>query len=365
MIGRLKNGTIFFSVRYKDAYGNEKQKYKQNAKWKTKKEAKEAMDLFLKHESVDHSGLTVDDLYQAYIHNKEDKLKLKTLYTLDNVYKIHIQPYFGKVAISDINTKRIVKWQQELLNKGYRNRYLENIQDRLKAIFRFGVEYDFIEKNPFKIGTLRNKSEVKQEMTFWTNDEFEKYIHCVDDPLYYAVFMTLYFTGIREGEMAALLIKDVDFDKGTISISKTYDSVHKVVTSPKTSSSFRTVYLTKNLIEVLKDHIESYKEFYGYDEDKILFGYDRYIPPTTLKRKHVEAIKQAEVKFIRIHDFRHSHVSLLINLGVSYMEIAKRLGHSVSMVQDVYGHLFESAQIELVRKLDRIEFEPKSKVFKA
>ncbi len=365
MIGRTKDGTLFFSIRYKNAYGEEKQKYQQNAKWKTKKEVKEAMESFKRSEMMNHSGITVDELYDVYMNNKKDKLKLKTLYTLDNAYKKHIQPYFGKVAISDINTKRIVKWQQELLNKGYRNRYLENIQDRFKAILRFGVEYDIIEKNPFKIGTLRNRLETKQEMNFWTNEEFEKYIHCVDDPLYFAVFMTLYFTGIREGEMAALLIKDVDFDKGTITINKTYDPIHKVITTPKTNASFRTVYLTKKLIEVLKDHIESYKQYYGFNQDMILFGYDRHIAPTSLKRKHVEAIKQAEVKFIRIHDFRHSHVSLLINLGVSYMEIAKRLGHSVSMVQDVYGHLFESAQIEVVRKLDRVEFDSKPKSFKA
>lgn len=365
MIGRTKDNVLFFYTRYTDAYGNRKQKYKQNKNWKTKKEAQAALDAFLKGESNDNSSLTVDDLYDIYMNNKKDKLKLKTLYTLDNAYKTHIQPYFGKIAVSDINIKRIVKWQQELLNKGYRNRYLENIQDRFKAILRFGVEYDIIEKNPFKISTLRNKSEVKQEMTFWTNEEFEKYIHCVDDQLYYAVFMTLYFTGIREGEMAALLIKDVDFEKGTITINKTYDPIHKIVTSPKTNTSFRTVYLTKNLIEVLKDHIESYKNYYGYNEDMILFGYDRHIAPTTLKRKHVEAIKLAEVKFIRIHDFRHSHVSLLINIGVNFMEIAKRLGHSVSMVQNVYGHLFESAQIELVRKLDRVEFDSKPKTFKA
>ncbi len=103
--------------------------------------------------------------------------------------------------------------------------------------------------------------------------------------------------------MAALLIKDVDFEKGTITINKTHEPIHKIVTSPKTNTSFRIIYLTKNLIEVLKDHIESYKNLYGYYENMILFGYDRYIASTTLKRKHVEAIKLAEVKFKRIHDF--------------------------------------------------------------
>lgn len=365
MIGRTKENVLFFYTRYTDAYGNRKQKYQQNKNWKTKKEAKQAMDAFLLDELNVSSVLTVNNLYDAYKQNKKDKLKLKSLYTIDHVYTSHIQPYFGDVNVRDINIKRIVKWQQSLLNKGYKNRYLERIQENFKTILNFGVQYDFIDKNPFKIELIRNKNELKQEIQFWTNEEFEKFIHCVNDPLYYAVFMTLYFTGLREGEMAALTIKDVDLVKGTITVSKTYDAIHHIITTPKTKNSFRTVYLSKQLREVLEDHIESYKSYYGFDENKILFGFDRCIAPTSLKRKHVAACKEAEVKFIRIHDYRHSHVSLLINLGVNFMEIAKRLGHSVSMVQNVYGHLFESAQIELVRKLDRIDFEPKSKLGKA
>ena len=60
---------------------------------------------------------------------------------------------------------------------------------------------------------------------------------------------------------------------------------------------------------------------------------------------------------IRLHDLRHSHVSLLINMGFSALEIAERMGHESVRITYHYAHLFPSKQLEMINKLDEIKGE--------
>lgn len=355
MIGKNKQGVYFYSIYYKDSFGNRKQKKVENKEWKTKKEVKQALELYLLQTKDDTSRITVDQLYSLYITNRKDKLKLRSMYTRMKAYEKHIEPFFKGKVVSEINNSEILEWQRALVNQGYKNRYLETIQEILKSLFSFGVKYDYISRNPFKIETLKNRDEVKQEMRFWSSDEFNQFIQFVDEPIYNAFFSLLFWTGLREGEAIALLKSDIDFFKGTVNVNKNYDFVNHVVTSPKTSTSYRVVILPDFVLNQLQSICDSYKQIYGYNDNVILFGFNRYLAPTSIKRKQKQACELAKITPIRIHDFRHSHVSTLIHLGFSPFEIAKRLGHSVSMVNDVYGHLFPEKQQLMVDQLNKLQ----------
>lgn len=187
-----------------------------------------------------------------------------------------------------------------------------------------------------------------REMLFWTKDEYLKFADVMmDNPLSYYAFEMLYWTGIREGELLALTPADFDFEKQTVTISKSFQHLNgrDIVTSPKTEKSNRTIKLPNFLCDEIQDYL---KMLYDVGLD------DRMFPVTKsyLYREMERGSKQAGIKRIRIHDIRHSHVSLLIDMGFSATAIADRVGHESIDITYNYAHLFPSKQTEMVEKLD-------------
>ena len=162
-----------------------------------------------------------------------------------------------------------------------------------------------------------------REMLFWTKEEYLKFADAMmDKPMSYYAFEMLYWTGIREGELLAITPADFDFEKRTVTINKSFQHLNgrDIITSPKTEKSNRTIQLPKFLCDEMQDYL---KMLYDVGLE------DRMFPVTKsyLHREMNRGAKEAGVKRIRIHDIRHSHVSLLIDMGFSATAIADRVGH--------------------------------------
>lgn len=364
MIGKNKQGIYYFSIYYKDSQGVRKQKKVENKEWKTKKEVQRQLDLFLISLNGKTENVTVGHLFDLYFEHKKDKLKLRSSSSMKSAYDKHIKPTFGKMLVEQITHQDIMAWQRSLMTNGYKNRYIEKIQAIFKTGLLFGVKYSYIQRNPFTIDLIKNRDEVKKEMMFWTTNDFKDFIDCVDEPIYEAFFKMLFWCGLRQGEALALLKSDIDFIKGTVNINKSYDVYNKIVNTPKTYNSYRVISLPNDVLRALDRLMLEYQQIDGYNENIILFGFNKHLHPTTIKRKQVSACMLSKVKVIRIHDMRHSHVSTLINNGFSPFEIAKRLGHSVDMVNNVYGHLFPEKDKLMVDRLNQIQEESTKKSLK-
>lgn len=187
-----------------------------------------------------------------------------------------------------------------------------------------------------------------REMLFWTKDEYLKFADVMmDKPLSYYAFEMLYWTGIREGELLALTPADFDFENQTVTINKSFQHLNgrDIITSPKTEKSNRTIKLPNFLCDEILDYL---KMLYDVGLE------DRMFPVTKsyLYREMERGSKQAGIKRIRIHDIRHSHVSLLIDMGFSATAIADRVGHESIDITYNYAHLFSSKQTEMAEKLD-------------
>jgi len=152
---------------------------------------------------------------------------------------------------------------------------------------------------------------------------------------------------LRLGEMLALTVKDFDFSKNTVSITKSYQRLKgkDVITDPKTPKSKRIIQIPKILSEEMQEYI---KMFYGHSSDDRLFP----ISKSYLHHEMTRGSKEQGIKRIRIHDIRHSHVSLLIDMGFSALAIADRVGHESIDITYRYAHLFPSKQVEMADKLD-------------
>lgn len=365
MIGKNKEGVFFYSVRYKDPQGNTKQKTVQNKDWKTKKEAREASELFLMSVKASSTDITVDQLYRLYMVEQEKHLKARTLLNIDSVYRNNIEPFFAKAIVRNITPRMIAQWQQELVAHRYNNSTMITIQLRFRAILNFGTNFAYIDKNPFKNKFTQDQSQHKHEMAYWTPTEFKRFIRKVDDPMFHCFFSLLYWTGMRQGEAVALTIGDIDFKENVINVSKTFDPANHIVTNPKTSNSFRKIPMTSQLRQEIEAQMNWMKLIPGYNESHILFGFDKHINPTKIKNQQAKAIRESGVKMIRIHELRHSHVSLLINNGYSSFEIAKRLGHTPAMVENIYGHWFKENQSAMTDRLDEIDKQTDNDIIEA
>lgn len=320
-----------------------------------------AYELTLKSKSsiCSSDNRTINELFNLYInHLSETQTKLRTIRSAERIYNARIKKYFGDLPYKDLTVQKIRVWQNELLKLKkkdgtcYRNKTLEGYQNQLITIINFGYSNGYITK-PFPFKKITIKNEEKREMDFYTIDEFNKFISVVDKPKYKAFFNVLYFCGLRKGEAMALTWQDIDFKKRTMNINKSWDTENHIMTSPKTSNSYRTLLIPDRCLDSLTDLYNMYK----INEkvlDKNVFGYFKPISVNSIDLSNRSYAKKAEVKHIRIHDFRHSHVSLLINKGFSAFDISKRLGHTVEMVLNVYSHWFIDSQEKMLDFLNTL-----------
>ena len=191
-------------------------------------------------------------------------------------------------------------------------------------------------------------------MLFWHLEEFNKFISVVDDVTLNALFNLLYQGGYRVGEALALTWNDVNFATKTIPVKKNWNFHTQKITTPKTSNSYRDVILPDKCFDAIMKLYEFHKKCDGFSMDRYLFGFLKPLDDNYIRRKKEKYCEMANVKVIRTHDFRHSHVSLLIKLNFSAFDIAKRLGHTVDMVNNRYDHWFDNAQVKMVNKLNSL-----------
>lgn len=340
-----KTGKWLIQYRYTDWQGKRRKSTKRG--FATKREAEEWLRNFLITQKADFD-MKFEDFWKMYRADMETRLREHTMRTKKYIVELKILPYFGNKRVNDITAADIRQWQNELIKMGYSPTYLKTINNQLSAIFNYAVRYYDLKSNPCAKAGSMGKSKA-EEMDFWTGEEFRKFIDSVmNKRLSYMAFMTLYWTGMRMGELLALNPKDVDLEKKTISITKSYQRLGKkdVITPPKTPKSKRVITIPEFLAADIKDYMDS---LYDLQEDDRLFPITKYY----LEHEMQRGIKESGVKRIRVHDLRHSHASMLIELGFSPLEIANRLGHEkVETTLNTYAHLYPNKQTKLAERLD-------------
>jgi len=191
-------------------------------------------------------------------------------------------------------------------------------------------------------------TEEHKEMLFWTKEEYKKFAEVMmNKPRFYYAFEMLYWCGIREGELLALTPADFDFEKGTVRINKSYQHIDgkELITTPKTEKSNRIIAMPQFLVEEIQEYL---KMLYDVGMDDRMF----LVTKSGLLREMTKGAEAAGIQRIRVHDLRHSHISLLIDRGFSATDIAARVGHESIDITYNYAHMFPSKQTEMADTLD-------------
>lgn len=341
-----KTGKWLIQYRYTDWQGRRRKSTKRG--FLTKREAEEWLRSFLAVSQC-NINMKFSDFLKLYYRGMEKRLREYTMRTKKYIMEMKILPYFGEKRISEITPADVRQWQNILMQEGYAETYLRTIHNQLAAVFNYGVKYYDLKSNPCTKAGCMGKANA-EKMDFWTKQEFMGFIKATDyEPQSYMIFMLLYWTGMRIGEAFALTPNDIDIDSKVISISKSYQRIAKrdVITQPKTPKSKRKIKISGFLTKELKKYMESQGI---HNKEERLFTITRYQLLCDMKK----GIQASGVKNIRLHDFRHSHASLLVELGFSPLEIAERLGHEkIETTLNTYSHLYPGKQEKIAKRLEQ------------
>ena len=342
-----------WSVRFRYVQEDGKEVQKRLSGYSTRREANDAYIKFTatakKYNKTDKESrdLTFSDLFEEYCQFSKSRIKESSYISMLEKCNKHILPYFNNYKVKDLTPKIILNWQNTKNNYSYK--YKVSLRRYLSAILNFAEKYYKIQNQVKFVDNFRRLDKPK-EMLIWSPQEFELFINAVDDINYKTFYLALFYTGARKGEMLATTWEDWNLTNNTLNIDKTLTkktfSNKPTVTSPKNISSVRKISIPNQLVKIMKD----YKNICNpKNENDVVFK----MSETSVARYKKAACIRSGVKEIRLHDFRHTHASLLISEGVSIVAVAKRLGHSnITQTLNTYSHLMEREDDRLLSILD-------------
>ena len=351
---------VIFNVTTID--GERKQKWLRG--YKTKTLAKEAYLAFIQQycELIRHAprikkdekkeSLLVGDLIRQYLASLGNQNKQSVIYDKNNIFRLFVLPKYDNAPITKLTKEELFLWQDELwamknkkTGEYFSYAYLIKIRSQF-GTFLSWVEQRYNYKNNLVDVPKPKRRQARTEMKFWDKETFSKFIASVDNEMYHALFTFMFYTGRRKGELFALFKTDVKEDKITFDKSvnrRTFGMETWEITSTKADKS-ATVPICKTVQEEIKRYNPPTK-------GKFYFGGEKPLPPTTVERVFKKYIALADVPPIRIHDLRHSFVSLAISLGADFTIVASLISDTPEQITRTYAHLYTGALQNVIDKI--------------
>lgn len=347
----------FFKCQYKDAYGEKRTKKSKKFELKSQAEASERAFLLSCGETTSNK-IIWNDLVKEFLENSHNKDG--TLYSK----KINLEKYgniFKNKDITTITPLLIEKWKKEINTYDLVTSSKQNIFNYFKTVLDYAVKKHYIDINPFRITSNfekdPNKIEIKhEEELYLTPNEFNKFISVIDDDFWKLFFSFAFYMGTRKGEQIAIQWKDIDFNNHTVKIYKQLNLKGLKKDNlfiPTKNGVIRTISVPNKLWSMIIGQYNKSSKIAGFSDEFFVFGDNKYISYTTVDRKKDYYFKLSGVKRITMHQFRHSHASLLISNNVPLNIIAKRLGDTPDVVLNTYAHLFPQKEAEVLNVLNK------------
>lgn len=369
---KTKKGILYYVSFYigLDAYGKKKRHLKRG--FKTKKEAKlyEARleaGVVAPTVSTDKPNpkVTYKELYQEWFNAYVGTVEETTSSQTKNIYRIHILPIFGDKFIDQISP---LDCQNFITQKSQTFKNIKQIKSYTSKIFDFAINMNYIDRNPMK-NVIMPKIKKTRSDNFWSLEELHHFLDIVKETepfKHFALFRLLAFSGLRKGELYALKWADINFDSNLLNIDKSLGRIDgkAIEKSTKNESSVRTIYLDDETIDIIKQ----WRNFYLKEQshlpltklnisDEYMFSYissnDKIEPLHADYINNVlnRIIKKHKLKPISPHGFRHTHATLMSEIGIDPSNTSKRLGHASSQVTlDVYTHTTKTGEKNSIDK---------------
>lgn len=321
-----------------------------------------------KDKRVSTSRITVRELCSEYdVYHAHETRKTSHDSTM-RALRLRVLPTMSEYRLDKLSQPVLARWKNEIAATELSIVTKQNAYGAFAALLNYAVKMEYISKNPLTaLGNFRDANAAPKSaevLHYYTPEQFIKFIRIaeksaksVTDWGYYVFFCIAFYTGARKGEINAL--KWSDIEGNVMHIRRSIAQKLKggdVETPPKNKSSYRDLQIPEPLMNILAEHKERQRAASRlFTEDYRVCGGERPLRDTSIDNKNKAFAAAAELPHIRIHDYRHSHASLLANEGINIQEIARRLGHSnVQMTWNTYSHLYPREEERALQILNRI-----------
>ncbi|MBT2860624.1 site-specific integrase [Staphylococcus coagulans] len=341
-----KSGKWYFTVRYKDIYGNNKRKLKRG--FKTKREAKSAEAEFLTEVNEGYSDSnTYEYIFYHYLENSD--LRPKTKKRKENEYKLHIQSKFGHIRMNKITQQQCQEFRKYLMDNINSVNSARTIWSGFKVVINYAKKYFGLRIDPTI--SIKPIPRVKPKPKFIMREEFEDRVQEVEEQDYRELFTLMFYTGLRVGEAMALVWTDYNKYKKEISINKTMDiSNRSIYPRPKTDSSEDIVPLPKFINEMLSERYQREKQMNKYFDEQNYFIFGGLAPK---HYSHVHKKFNKAFPNYNIHALRHSYASYLANNGVDIFVLQSLMRHAqITETMGTYSHLYTQKKHDAIAIFD-------------
>lgn len=322
-------------------------------------------------EAAKAKPMTVKELAAICEAERGRELRKTTMEKKKSVLACYVLPFLGKTPLRTLCADDLRRWRSWLNEKPLKTTTKNGGYKELRALLNFAVAHGYLKASPMKaIPVFRDpyKETEAVRLRYYTADEWKKYLAAAteeterkNDLRAWGIrlfFLFAYYTGMRKGEINGLRWSDVEDGKYIWvkrSIAQQLKGQPWVETPPKNASSVRRLQMPGKLVDELEAHKARQKEAGRWSESLFICGGPTPIPNSTIEKANGRFCEAAEIKHITIHEFRHSHASLLCNAGVNIKEIARRLGHAnVEITLKTYSHLYPKEEERAVAVLDGI-----------
>lgn len=253
-------------------------------------------------------------------------------YKLNRLKRLHIQDLANKL-LQEYNLS---------------SKTIKNYIKLISAILEKAIEWDYLKENVAKhVDIPKNYNKPKKEQEIYNNEEIKLLFNALEDeeePFKTMVYVSFY-TGARRGEVLGLRWKDIDFENNIIHIIQ--NKIRKVdgtkIKETKNKRS-RCFVAPQVLVDKLKDI------YNNQNPSELIFNYY----PATYTRMWQNFIKKHNLKYITLHDLRHTNGSILASKGVDIVTIANRLGHLPATASAYYLHAVSEEDKKASEKLENL-----------
>ncbi|MGM0112189.1 site-specific integrase [Enterococcus sp. DIV0187] len=324
-------------------------------------------------ENTKKNNLSYKDMYEIWIEKFEQTREPATTKKLKGMYKNHFLPKFGHMKLDEITPFMVNDYSVELSKRFV---CCDLMFRRFVEPFYLAYKLEMITKNPAKnVDTPRKKagSERSKIDDFYEEEELDLFLKISKrlaennhkrNYKQYAFYFLLAFSGARSQEVRAQMWKDLDFESATMYIHRAVTASEEgeyIAERTKNRSSTRRISIDEDTLSVLKEWREIQKANYSdWNENWLIFTNNRdkdgtqFLSTTGIRkwRIRIQDLMDEEIgeKLKRIdgHGFRHTHISLLVQHGVTLKAVANRVGHvDTAMVAKIYAHVTKRSEDQL------------------
>ncbi|RXI60139.1 site-specific integrase [Clostridium tetani] len=318
--------------------------------------------------------ITLQQWFKTWLFEfRINDLKPSSFERYEGIYRKYIlNSPIGKMSLSELRAKDIQKYYNSLSNKGISANVVNTINGFLYTCLESALKQNYIPQNYCKLIILP-KIIKEDEFTVLTLEEQNIFLNAIQGHKYQAAFTLALGTGLRLGELLGLKWSDIDFNKNTVSISRSIKRTTLINDEgernsqvleqlPKTKTSIREVPIPSNIIENLKQYRE--KQLLVKKENKDVYNDNDYIfsdklgnplDPKRIPRNFKSILKKTGLKDIKFHSLRHTYATRLFEADVPIKTVQALMGHSdITTTMNIYTHVMPEQKNKAVEKIDKL-----------